>query len=80
MARNNIVDQKPKANQKPTHTQNKNRNKQTNKIRMALGSIHTTDHRHFFSGNLTLKDSTAIYKQNRLFLSTKKPTYFSLSV
>lgn len=34
---------------------------------MAPESTHTTDHRHFCSGNLTLKDYTAIYKENRSF-------------
>lgn len=34
---------------------------------MAPESTHTTDHRHFCSGNLTSKDYTAIYKENRSF-------------
>lgn len=43
---------------------------------MAPESTHITDHRHFFPGNLTLKGSTAIHKENTSFLSTttKKST------
>lgn len=48
---------------------------------MAPESIHTTDHRHFVSGNLTLKDSTAeSFKQNRPLLSTKIWPNFHLLV
>lgn len=41
---------------------------------MAPESTHTTDHRHFFPGNLTLKGSTAIHKENTSFLSTTTTT------
>lgn len=37
---------------------------------------YTTDHRHFFSGNLTLKGSTAIHKENTsVFVNNNKKIY-----
>ncbi|EDL23892.1 mCG1031894, partial [Mus musculus] len=75
--KNNIGDQKtpkPKEKQKTKERKNTKTKKTTlhTKPKTAPESIHTTNHRHFISRNLTLKDSTAeSFKENRSFLSTK---------
>lgn len=75
-AKTTLVIKKP---QNPRKTKNKRKKKYQNKKttlhtkpKTAPESIHTTNHRHFISRNLTLKDSTAeSFKENRSFLSTK---------